>query len=134
MHRLVMKSRTHLLKRHPCLALVARLNVPSEIVTSSLAAFAQMVLGAEVEHFVHIRGHETATKGSLMRTLSRNAIFITDTVVDVKRCQDHGLAVIAVAWGYDTSVALRHSQPDFLVESSAELESLLEELELLRVA
>lgn len=131
MHRLVMKSRAHLLKLHPCLALAARLNVPSEIVTSSSVTVPQQVLGEHTELFVNIRGQESATKGALLRTLSRNAIFITDTIVDIKRCHDHGLAVIAVGWGYDSIVALRHSSPDFLVESSAELEALLGKLELL---
>lgn len=132
MHGLIMRNRTELLETNPCLALVARLNVPSEIVTSSSVALVQQVLGEQAELFVNIRGQETDTKGALLRTLSRDAIFITDTIVDIKRCQDHGLTVIAVGWGYDSTVALKNSRPDFLVESSIELESLLKELELLR--
>lgn len=134
MHRLIMQSRAHLLEPLPCLTLVARLNVPSEIVTSGLAAVAQKVLGEQAKLFVNIRGQESGTKESLMRMVSRNAIFITDTIVDIARCHEQALAVIAVGWGYDTLAALKSSRPDFLVESSAQLEALLGELGVLRVA
>jgi phosphoglycolate phosphatase-like HAD superfamily hydrolase len=132
MHGLIMRNRTELLETNPCLALVARLNVPSEIVTSSSVALVQQVLGEQAELFVNIRGQESDKKGALVRTLARNAVFITDTIVDIKRCHDHGLTVIAVGWGYDSIVALKDSRPDFLVESSKQLASLFKELKLLR--
>lgn len=134
MHRLVMQSRAHLLQPFPCLALVARLNVPSDIVTSGSAAVAKAVLGVQAKLFVNIRGHESGAKGTLLRTVSRDAVCITDTVVDVARCREQALAVIAVGWGYDSVDALKSSRPDFLVESLAQLEALLGELELLKVA
>jgi phosphoglycolate phosphatase-like HAD superfamily hydrolase len=133
MHHLVMNSRAHMLELQPCLALVARLNVPSEIVTSSSVTIPQQVLGEQAKLFINIRGQESDTKGALLRTLSRNAIFITDTIVDIKRCHELGLTVIAVGWGYDSIVALNRSSPDFLVESSEELGALLNELQLLRI-
>ena len=133
MHRLVMNSRAHLLELQPCLALVARLNVPAEIVTSSSVTLVQQALVEQAKLFVNIRGQESDTKGALLRTLSRNAIFITDTIVDIKRCHELGLTVIAVGWGYDSIVALNRSSPDFLVESSEELGALLNELQLLRI-
>ena len=134
MHRLVMNSRAHLLELQPCLSLVARLNVAAEIVTSSSVTLVQQALGEQAKLFVNIRGQESDTKGALLRTLSPNAIFITDTIVDIKRCHELGLTVIAVGWGYDSIVALRHSSPDFLVETLAELEALLDELKLLRIS
>lgn len=133
MHRLVMNSRAHLLELQPCLTLVARLNVPAEIVTSSSVTLVQQALGEQAKLFVNIRGQESDTKGALLRTLSRTAIFITDTIVDIKRCHELGLTVIAVGWGYDSIVALKISSPDFLVESSVELEALLDKLKLLRI-
>ncbi len=133
MHRLVMNSRAHLLELQPCLVLVARLNVPAEIVTSSSVTLVQQALGEQAKLFVNIRGQERDTKGALLCTLSPNAIFITDTIVDIKRCHELGLTVIAVGWGYDSIVALNRSNPDFLVESSVELEALLDELQLLRM-
>lgn len=133
MHRLVMNSRAHLLELQPCLVLVARLNVPAEIVTSSSVTLVQQALGEQAKLFVNIRGQESDTKGALLRKLSPNQIFITDTIVDIKRCHELGVTVIAVGWGYDSIVALRHSSPDFLVETLAELEALLDELHLLRV-
>lgn len=133
MHRLIMQTRAHLLEPLPCLGLVRRLNVPSEIVTSGSAAIARSVLGEQAKLFLNIRGQESDTKDALLRTLSRSAIFITDTIVDIARCHDQALAVIGVGWGYDSIDALKSTRPDFLVESSAQLEALLEELELLRV-
>jgi len=134
MHRMVMQSRVHLLKLFPCSTLVARLNIPSEIVTSGLASVAEKVLGKQAKLFVNIRGRENGTKDKLLRTVSRNAICITDTVVDIARCHEQALAVIAVGWGYDSIVALKSSRPDFLVESVAQLETLFRKLNLLRVA
>jgi phosphoglycolate phosphatase-like HAD superfamily hydrolase len=102
-------------------------------VTSGLAAVAQKVLGEQAQLFVSIYGHENGAKNSLMRALSDNAIFITDTTVDVARCREYGLTVIAVGWGYDSLDALRQAGPDFLVESQAQLEALLGDLKLLTV-
>jgi len=132
MHRLIMRNRAELLETHPCLALVPQLNVPSEIVTSSSVTLVQDVLDEQAELFVNIRGQEDDTKSALLRTLTHNTIFITDTIVDVKRCHENRLTVIAVGWGYDSVVALKNSRPDFLVESSAQLEALFVKLELLR--
>lgn len=132
MHGLIMQSRAHLLQPLPCLALVPRLNVPSEIVTSGLAAVAQRVLGEQAKLFVNIRGREDDTKDALLRTVQRDAICITDTIVDIARCHKQALTVIAVGWGYDSITALNDSHPDFLVKSSAELETLFGELKLLK--
>jgi phosphoglycolate phosphatase-like HAD superfamily hydrolase len=131
LHRLIMKSRKHLLKLHACLALVDRLNVPSEIVTSSSITLPQQVLSEQVKLFANIRGQETNTKGALLRTLSKNTVFITDTIVDIKRCHEHALTVIAVGWGYDSTEALKNAGPEFFVGSVAELEAVLGKLELL---
>lgn len=133
MHRLIMKSRTHLLKPLPCVALVDRLNVPSEIVTSGLATVAQAVLGEYAKLFVKIRGRENDSKDKLLQTVSRNAICITDTIVDITRCHEQGLPVIAVGWGYDPIISLENYRPEFLAQSLAQLEAILAELELLKV-
>ena len=133
MHRLVMNSRVHLLELQPCLGLAARLKVPAEIVTSSSVILVQQALGEHAKLFVNIRGQESDTKVALLRTLPLNAIFITDTIVDIKRCHELSLTVIAVGWGYDSIIALRDASPDFLVESSSELEMLLDKLQLLRI-
>jgi phosphoglycolate phosphatase-like HAD superfamily hydrolase len=133
MHHLIMNSRAHLLELQPCLAFVARLKVPSEIVTSSSVTLVQHALGEQAKLFVNIRGQESDNKGALLRSLSRNAIFITDTIVDVKRCHELDLTVIAVGWGYDSIAALKRSRPDYLVASFEELETLLGKLELLKI-
>jgi phosphoglycolate phosphatase-like HAD superfamily hydrolase len=134
MHRLVMQSRTQLLKPFPCLALVARLNVPAEIVTSGLATVARTVLGEHANLFVSIRGREIDSKDALLRTVSINAICVTDTVVDIARFHRQSRPAIAVGWGYDSIAALKSADPDFLVESMSQLEMLFEQLGLLKVA
>lgn len=131
MHGMIMRSRTHLLATFPCLTLVHRLNVPSEIVTSGSVTVAQMVLGETAKLFVNIRGREDGTKDVLFHTVSPSALCITDTIVDVERCHKHSLAVIAVGWGYDSIASLKNSRPTFFVESFEKLESLLEKLGLL---
>jgi phosphoglycolate phosphatase-like HAD superfamily hydrolase len=132
MHRLIMHSRTHLVKLFPCISLVERLAVPSEIVTSGLATVAQKILGDNAQSFVRIRGHEEDGKEALLRSITSNAIFVTDTVVDVARCRELSRAVIAVGWGYDPVDALQKANPDFLVGSTSQLEALFERLRLLR--
>jgi phosphoglycolate phosphatase-like HAD superfamily hydrolase len=132
MHRLIMHSRTHLVKLFPCISLVARLIVPSEIVTSGLTSVAHKILGDHAQSFVRIRGHEDDGKDALLRSMASNAIFVTDTVVDIARCQQLSRAVIAVGWGYDPVDALQKANPDFFVGSTSQLEVLFERLGLLR--
>jgi phosphoglycolate phosphatase-like HAD superfamily hydrolase len=132
MHRLVMNSRALLVKLFPCISLVARLSVPSEVVTSGLATVAHKVLGEHANSFVRIRGREDDSKEGLLRTVSDDAICVTDTVVDVARCRQLPRVVIAVGWGYDPIDALKDSAPDFFVESPPQLEELFEHLALLR--
>lgn len=130
-HRLIMRSRADLLDPHPCLALVERLSVPSEIMTSGLEAFAKSVLGDREKLFAAIRGNETGPKGSLLQAAPPASIFVTDTIGDIARCRDRGLDVIAVGWGYDSLPALRNARPDYLVESPIQLESLFKGFNLL---
>jgi phosphoglycolate phosphatase-like HAD superfamily hydrolase len=134
MHRLIMQNRAHLLNIHPCLGIVGRLNVPAEIVTSGSEAVARSFLREHANLIVNIRGEETDSKDALLSTLSRRAIFITDTIVDIARCHKHDVTVIAVGWGYDPTIALRNSEPNFLAESSSQLEEILSQLEVLKPA
>lgn len=131
MHRMVMNTRTHLIQLFPCISLVARLSVPSEVVTSGLASVAQKVLGDHARTFTRIRGREVDSKRELLRSLSSESVFVTDTVVDVARCRELSLGVIAVGWGYDPADALRNAQPNFLVDSMSDLERLFARLGLL---
>jgi phosphoglycolate phosphatase-like HAD superfamily hydrolase len=131
MHRLIMKSRAGSLELHPCMNLVAQLTVPSEVITSSFRTVAEKVLGEHAACFVNIRGHESDSKEALLRAASRNAIFITDTVVDVERCRKYSIPVIAVAWGFDPLGELEKARPDFIVESSEQLAAVFRKLRLL---
>lgn len=124
-HRLVMHSRSHLVEPFPCLALVGQQTVPAEIATSSSATFVRKVLGSRAGLFAHIRGRESGKKDALLHMVSRRAIVVTDTVVDIQRCREQSLAVIAVGWGYDPITVLKRAGPDFLVESSNQLEEVM---------
>lgn len=131
MHAMIMRNRAHLLVPFPSLAIVPRLKVPSEIVTSGSVTVAQIVLAEATNLFVNIRGRESGTKDILFDTVPTSAICITDTAVDIKRCHERSLAVVAVSWGYDSISKLKHSHPTYIVESFAQLESLLSKLNLL---
>ena len=131
MHRLIMKRRADSLTLHPCVQLVARLKVPSEVITSSLRIVAERVLGKYVAAFTNIRGHEDNSKEALLRATATNAIFITDTVVDVERCRKDSIPVIAVTWGFDSASELEKAKPDFLAQSSEQLAAIFSELRLL---
>ena len=132
MHRLVMRSRADQIPLFDCVALAAHLAVPSEIVTSGLADVARIALGETAASFVRIRGRESGDKQSLLDTLPANALFVTDTTVDVARAKERSIPTIAVTWGYDPEEELVKEEPDFLVRTSVELGHVFRELELVK--
>lgn len=132
MLRLVMEHRAHLLKLFPCVELVSRLSVPSRIISSGLAVVAQTALGKRAELFADILGHEHGNKDELLRSVSERGIFITDTVGDIVRSHEQSRTVIAVGWGYDSIAAIQRVNPTFIAESSAQLEALFRNADLIR--
>jgi phosphoglycolate phosphatase len=55
----------------------------------------------------------------------RDAFYVGDEVRDVIAARDAGLRSVAVTWGYNDRTALLAEHPDVLVDSPAELASLL---------
>jgi phosphoglycolate phosphatase-like HAD superfamily hydrolase len=131
MHRLVMRSRAHLLQLLPCFELIPRLCVETQIVTSGSRAVVRTVLGDRAGLFTAIRGREEGPKDELLGALSSHAICVTDTTTDIGKCRQRSLAVIAVSWGYDTIADLQRAEPDHLVTTTAELQDLFVRLGLL---
>lgn len=132
MHRLVMRSRAAEIVLFDAVALIERLAIPSEIVTSGLADVARIALKEQAPCFARIRGHECGSKEALLDGLTTSALFITDTTVDVRRARKRSIPTIAVAWGYDSVNALQREEPTYLVDSPEALEALLRELKILR--
>ena len=54
-----------------------------------------------------------------------NVMYIGDEIRDIQACQNVGIKIISVAWGFNSKEGLSKSNPDFLVNSSAELLELL---------
>lgn len=52
-------------------------------------------------------------------------LYIGDEVRDIRACKRAHVPICAVAWGFHSKTMLRRSEPDFLVETPAELLQLL---------
>lgn len=127
-HRLVMRHQADKLALFEnVLDEIATLPVARAVVTSALADGIARVLGSRAALFDEIVGFETGRKIELLAKAARDshAIYVTDTVNDVRICREVGLAVIATTWGYDPHSKLRQASPDALVETPAELGSAL---------
>lgn len=132
MHRLVMRTRASKIHLFDCVAVLPNLVVPSEIVTSGLAAVASIALGDLKSHFTRVRGSEAGSKSNLLADFGSETLFITDTIVDVQRAAERGIATLAVTWGYDTKVELERVRPNWVVDTKIELTGLLSDLQLVR--
>ena len=60
-----------------------------------------------------------------MKIEKSNIYFIGDEVRDIEAGKKAGVKTIAVSWGYNTSEALRKERPDYLVDSTDELEDII---------
>lgn len=54
-----------------------------------------------------------------------NLYFIGDEVRDIEAGKKAGVKTIAVSWGYNTPEALKRENPDFLVNSPQEIETII---------
>ena len=54
-----------------------------------------------------------------------NVYFIGDEIRDIEAGKKAGVRTIAVSWGYNTGEALRKERPDYLVNSTSELEEII---------
>lgn len=58
----------------------------------------------------------------------KDVIYVGDEVRDIGACQDAGIAIISVCWGYDIKESLAEEKPDWLVSNTRQLKNLLKDL------
>ncbi|MBS1776153.1 MAG: HAD family hydrolase [Bacteroidetes bacterium] len=91
-------------------------------------------LGDSSDCFHKIYGLDTAPKQELLKKMKEryNYIYVTDTRIDITRCKNVGVPVIAVTWGFDSKEVLQNASPDFYVDTTSELRKILCELKLMK--
>jgi len=68
---------------------------------------------------------------AIMRTHSlesNDLIFIGDEIRDIKASKKAKVPVVGVTWGFNSEQSLKAAEPDYIVPSPRELDSLLEKL------
>jgi phosphoglycolate phosphatase len=87
------------------------------------------------EYFVDVLGgdfdNSKIVKNKILlkkyKILSKDAVYITDTVGDIIEARECGIASIAVTWGFQEKKTLQKEKPFALVDTPQELEEKIEE-------
>jgi phosphoglycolate phosphatase len=104
------------------------------IITSNSEANVRTFLANHgLEHFAFIRSSSklfgksreirAALKG--LGAGAHEVLFIGDETRDIEACKKEGVPIAAVTWGYNSPHALRAMEPEFLVDSPAEILALV---------
>ena len=104
------------------------------ILTSNDAETVQeFLLQHDLNHFKWIHS-ETSLFGKdkairkrlkLEHVIHREVLYIGDEIRDVESCKKVGIDVVSVAWGLNSHTLLESSEPTFIVDEPAELETIL---------
>jgi phosphoglycolate phosphatase len=135
LHRLVMRSRAGEVGLfNDILRVVAGLTAPPPLITAAYAEGVRRALGPSVSLFSSVVGREEGNKEALIAAAAAAGMtwFVTDTVRDLRRCRDFGVATIGVTWGYDHAEDLAAASPDILVHNASQLAAALVELSFLK--
>jgi len=62
---------------------------------------------------------------------NRQFVYVGDEVRDIIACQDAGVDIISVSWGFDIKEHLQDHNPKFLVDNKDELKDVFKKLKLL---
>ncbi len=68
---------------------------------------------------------EIMIKKAMAKFKLNEAIFVTDTVGDIKTAKEVGLKTIAVTWGFHSAKMLESAKPDFIANSFSVLTSII---------
>jgi phosphoglycolate phosphatase-like HAD superfamily hydrolase len=131
MHRLLMRHHARRIPHFaPVLAAAGRVREPCRIVTATFAEGVRIALGGQAALFSQIEGRESGTKHDVLRraVTGTSSIYVTDTVSDVRTCQNLGVPAIAVTWGYDDAARLASVDPEYLVDSADDLSYVFDQL------
>lgn len=103
------------------------------IVTSNAEENVQLFLethGLQYFEFIHGKSSIWGKKRDLAKLLRKRKLAPTDIVYvgdetrDIDAAQANGIPIIAVAWGFNSIVALRRKKPDFIVTRLEDLNSV----------
>jgi phosphoglycolate phosphatase len=99
----------------------SELNVRNFLSRLGISPFDSIVAGAS------IFGKATRLRRMLKaaKTDPSFAVYIGDTVPDIRAAREAGTAAVAVAWGFSASGLLKNENPDALVSAAADLPSAI---------
>jgi len=126
-HRLAMLRASSGLALFPeTLAVVDRQPMPCIVITAAFAAGVRKALGPDAERFRAITGFETGRKAELLAAVTAEmAVYVTDSVSDLRICQRLDIPTIAVTCGYDRAEDLSAAGANAVATNAGELEAAL---------
>ena len=134
MHRMVMQSDAEEVELFEgVMTTYLQLKKKPLIVSSSYSTTVIKALGNYSTVFKKIYGFEAGRKQEILEQLRNKYqfIYITDTKIDISRCKNIGVPVIAVSWGFDCEETLQNASPDFFANDFNDLKNILASLNLL---
>lgn len=134
LHRIVMQHKGNEIKLFSgVLRVYSQLKRKPFISSSSYSGTIRKALGKYADAFEAVHGFDSGKKENVLAQLKSDMdfIYITDSKIDIKRCREVGVPVIAVAWGYDSVETLQNAKPDFFAANCKELKMILKNLNLI---
>lgn len=135
MHRIIMQHKGSEIKLFASiLDVYSQLKRKPFISSSSYSGTIKKALGKHVDVFETIHGFDSGNKENVLKQLKNKMdfIYITDSKIDIRRCREVGVPVIAVSWGYDSIETLNEAKPDFIVANCKDLKMILQKLNLIK--
>lgn len=134
LHRIVMQHKGSDIKLFSgVLRVYSQLKRKPFISSSSYSCTIRKALGKHADAFEAVHGFDSGKKENVLAQLKNDMdfIYITDSKIDIKRCREVGVPVIAVAWGYDSAETLQNAKPDFFATNCKQLKTILKNLNLI---
>lgn len=134
LHRIVMQHKGSEIKLFTdVLRVYSHLKRKPFISSSSYSGTIKKALGKHADAFEAVHGFDSGKKEKVLEQLKNDMdfIYITDSKIDIRRCREVGVPVIAVAWGYDSVETLQNAKPDFMAANCKELKMILKKLNLI---
>lgn len=134
LHRIIMQHRANEIELFPdVLTLYSQMKLKPFISSSSYSTTIKKSLGRYADVFEAIYGFDSGKKENVLAQLKNEMsfIYITDSKIDIRRCREVGVPVIAVGWGYDSLDMLQNAKPDFMAANFNELEEIFKSINLI---
>ena len=134
LHRIVMQHKGKEIELFTeVLQVYSQLKQKPLISSSSYSSTIRKALGKYADGFESVYGFDSGKKENMLAQLKTEMdfIYITDSKVDIKRCREVGVPVVATGWGYDQVATLKDANPDFFASNCNELKIILQNLNLI---